>query len=132
MKPIAYIFLAGWLVMGCATRSGMDRNPSSNLVINQDKGEEYELIIIDPQFRSWFITNAKPIHFHSLTFYEAQNKKYVTAWNELFHTTGGRGPFGNYIDYRFSEYYGLELNYELYWYFKYIESIYGQRYSFPY
>lgn len=132
MKPIVYIFLAGWLVVGCATRAGMDRSPSSNLVIEQNDGEEYELIIIDPQFRSWFVTNAKPINYHSQSYYESQNKKYVTAWNEKFHATGGRGPFGNYIDYRFSEDYGLTLNYELYWYFKYIESIYGKRYNFPY
>lgn len=132
MKFITYIYLAGWLVIGCATRSGLDTARSSNLMINQEEGEEHELIIIDPQFQSWVTTNAKPIHFYTLSYYETQNKKYVTAWNELFHTTGGRGPFGNYIDYRFSENYGLELNYELYWYFKYIESIYGRRYNFPY
>lgn len=131
MKTITFVFLIGWLTMGCATQSGMDRNPSNNLIIEQDEGEQYELIIIDPQFRSWFATNAKPINFHSLTYYESQNKQYVTAWNELFHSTGGRGPFGSYIDYQFSEDYGLDLNYELYWYFKYIESIYGKRYIFP-
>ncbi len=92
MKTITFVFLIGWLTMGCATQSGMDRNPS---------------------------------------YYESQNKQYVTAWNELFHSTGGRGPFGSYIDYQFSEDYGLDLNYELYWYFKYIESIYGKRYNFP-
>ena len=132
MKSIAYILLAGWLVAGCATRSVNDRNPSSNLIIDEGEGEEHELIIIDPQFKSWFATNAKPIHFHSLSFYETQNTKYVTSWNERFHASGGRGAFGNYIDYRFSENYGLELNYELYWYFKYIESMYGKRYNFPY
>lgn len=126
------MFLAGWMAIGCATQSGMDRNPSSNLVINQEEDEEYELIIIDPQFRSWFAPNAQPINYHAQSYYEMQNKKYVTAWNELFHATGGRGPFGNYIDYQFSEDYGLELNYELYWYFKYIESAYGARYNFPY
>ena len=131
MKTITFVFLIGWLTMGCATQSGMDRNPSNNLIIEQDEGEQYELIIIDPQFRSWFTTNAKPINFHSLTYYESQNKQYVTAWNELFHSTVGRVPFGSYIDYQFSEDYGLDLNYELYWYFKYIESIYGKRYNFP-
>ena len=101
------------------------------MIKNGENEEEYELIIIDPQFRSWFATHAKPVNFHSESYYESQNIRDVNAWNERYYATGGRGPFGNHIDYHASEDYGLALNYELFWYFKYIESQFGSRYNFP-
>lgn len=126
--------LAGVFALGCARQSApvVTKTQDENLVIkNGEDDEEYELIIIDPQFQSWFSTNAKPVQYYSKSYYENQNRRYVTSWNELYQSTGGIGPFGNYIDYRFDEDYGLELNYELFWYFKYIETRYGSRYRFP-
>src|SRR5690606_32665406 len=118
---------------GCAPKvvSNKDIPKGENIVINGQDDEEYELTIIDSGFQSWFASYAKPINYYSNSYYESQNRRYVTAWNELYQRTGGAGPFGNYVDYRFTEDYGLELNYELFWYFKYIESMYGSRYNFP-
>lgn len=136
MERIILLLMVSLLTFGYAKRNASiaDKEKEKELIIKSkdNKEQEYELIIIDPAFKTWFVSNSKPISFHSASYYEAQNRKYVTSWNELFQLTGGAGPFGNYIDYRFSEDYGLELNYELYWYFKYIEARYGKRYNFPY
>lgn len=134
MKTIFFFILISAFAFSCTRQAApvATKTQDENLVIkNADDDEEYELIIIDPQFRSWFSTHAKPIQFYSKSYYENQNRRYVISWNQLYQTTGGIGPFGNYIDYQFSEDYGMELNYELFWYFRYVEDLYGKRYNFP-
>ena len=133
MIRIAILVLSIFLFYGCTSKiaSNKDIPKAENIVINSQDDEEYELTIIDSGFQTWFASYAKPINFYSKSYYESQNRRYVSSWNELYQRTGGAGPFGNYVDYRFTEDYGLELNYELFWYFKYIESMYGNRYNFP-
>lgn len=124
--------IALFLATACAPRlSAPLKTPSDNLVIQNDEEEEYELIIIDPQFQTWFMTHGQPVNYYSKQYYEAKNRVYVTSWNEIFLRTGGRGPFENRINYDFSEDYGVQLNYELFWYFRYVESRFGRRYGFP-
>lgn len=134
MRNILQLLILIIAFAACSPRasSNIDVPKSENLVINNGENEEeYELTIIDPGFQTWFSSHAKPVNFYSKSYYESQNRRYVTSWNELYQRTGGSGPFGNYVDYRFTEDYGLALNYELFWYFKYIESLYGNRYNFP-
>src|SRR5699024_7427844 len=91
MKNIILLFLGALFTLGCARQASpvTDRPQQENLVIkNGENEEEYELIIIDPQFRSWFVTHAKPVNFHSESYYENQNIRYVNAWNELYYATG--------------------------------------------
>lgn len=115
---------------GCSFRTAQQVRIAENIV-PVEKDEEYELLILDPGFESWFAAHARPIGFYSLTYYEAQNRKYVSSWNELFYRYEGRGPFENPINYDYTKEYGWELNYQLYWYFQYIESLYGNLYNFP-
>lgn len=133
MSKIIIIILAVFAIGGCAPKvtSNKDVPKGENIVINGEDDEEYDLTIIDSGFQSWFSSYAKPINYYSKSYYESQNRRYVSSWNELYQRTAGAGPFGNYVDYRFTEDYGLELNYELFWYFKYIETMFGSRYNFP-
>lgn len=132
MRRIAIIALAIFLFYGCTPRIAANKDvPNGENIAINNGDEEYELTIIDTGFQTWFASYAKPINYYSESYYESQNRRYVTSWNELYQKTGGAGPFGNYVDYRFTEDYGLELNYELFWYFKYIETQYGSRYNFP-
>lgn len=132
MKSIlTHLLIAGIFLGGCSSSSYVPRKVGDNVVL-QDEDEEYELIILDNGFHSWFMTNSKPVSFYSLSYYEAKNRRYVAAWNDLYFRYGGRGPFENQINYDFSTDYGLKLNYQLFWYFKYIESLYGRAYPFPY
>lgn len=117
-------------LISCSSPSYVPRKVGDNIVL-EDEEEEYELIILDNGFHSWFVSNAKPVGFYSLNYYEMRNQRYVSSWNELYSRYGGRGPFENRIDYDYSKDYGLKLNYQLFWYFKYIESLYGNIYPFP-
>lgn len=105
-----------------------------NMLIEAGDREEYEITIIDPGFDSWFATNARPVDYYSLLYYEQHNARYVTIWNERASQQGlyrsPNYPFENRIDYDVSKSYGLEVNYKLFWYFRYIESQFGNRYNF--
>ncbi|MEQ8336256.1 MAG: DUF6146 family protein [Cyclobacteriaceae bacterium] len=125
MKKVA-ILLIPLFILGCAQNIMPPRSVSSNIIQETDD-EQHEIVILDPEFQSWFVTHAKPIGFYSLRFYESHNIRYVTAWNQKARNT--YGPITNEINYDPNEDYGMEVNYKLYWYFKYIESIYG-RYFF--
>lgn len=82
---------------------------------------EYGLIILDPGFESWFLTQARPMWYHSQSYLESWNRQYVTAWNAKAMTGRAGRYFETYIDYQAHIDYGLELNYKLFYYFQYVE-----------
>lgn len=117
-------------------RAGIDK-PAAPNVLNQDNDEEeeYELIIIDPGFNTWFMTNARPVNFYSHSFYQQWNHRYVVSWNEKvnqqLYYNHRNYPFENRIEYNPHINYGVALDYQLFWYFRYVQSMYGHIYNFP-
>lgn len=81
---------------------------------------EYELIVMDPGFDAWLATKP-PMDFYSKEYYEIKNRIYVIEWNLRYTTSDNKGLYETYIDYDPKNDYGLELNYKLYYYFKYFE-----------
>lgn len=120
MKHLIFIFLAT-LLASCASRQNVQ-------IKETGPGEEedsvsYELIVLDPGFESWFITNSKPSWYHSQDYYENWNQRYVQAWN--YHSMGSRYSQlieGN-IDYDPKVDYGLEINHKLFYYFQYVTHV---------
>ena len=137
MRLIANIILA-ILITGTFSCSHYKSLQSSGNQENQlqIEGEgtdstEYDIIVTDPGFESWFITNRKPPSYHTKEFLEAKNWNYVIAWNEKvrsgsFQMRRGNDPFIEEIDYRWDIDYGLDVNYKLYYYFKFIEDTWGK------
>jgi hypothetical protein len=63
------------------------------------------------------------------------NLQYVTAWNQRVRNPLGQGdpatnPFIMEIDYRPGIKYGLELNFKLYQYFRYVDETWGRILSY--
>jgi hypothetical protein len=79
-----------------------------------------ELIIIDPGFDSWLITQP-PMDFYSKDYYRQWNIRYVTEWNRRYMSGRNRGMYESYIDYDPNFDYGLVINYRLFNYFRYFE-----------
>lgn len=79
-----------------------------------------ELIIIDPGFDSWLITQP-PMDFYSKEYYRQWNIRYTTEWNRRYMSGRRNGLYESYIDYDPNVDYGLVINYRLYYYFKYFE-----------
>lgn len=105
-------------------------NPVS-LSSQPDDSTEYEILIIDPGFESWFITHRKPKWYHEQVFLENWNRQYVSAWNSkvmsgVFQLAYPDNPFIERIEYRPFVDYGLDINHKLYYYFKYVEETWGK------
>jgi hypothetical protein len=83
---------------------------------------EYELIIFDPAFDSWFFKNRRPIDFFEQSYLESWNSQLVPQWNGAIVSTRNRDCMpATYLDYRPEIDYGKELNYKLFYYFMYIQ-----------
>ena len=81
---------------------------------------EYRLIVLDPGFETWLITKP-PMNFYSNDYYNMKNRLYVSEWNLRYMTLNQTGLYDNYIDYNPGIDYGIEINYKLYYYFRYFE-----------
>ena len=134
MKYLCSIFLLVFMT-GCVGTgpSGFYVRDSNIVGPREEEEPEYDLIVDDPGFETWMNTNAKPIGFYSKSYYENKNRIYVADWNDkvVAFRHRRRSPFAEIINYDYTIDYGIELNYKLYNYFKFIHHQYGRRYSFP-
>ncbi|MFA8434787.1 MAG: DUF6146 family protein [Marinifilaceae bacterium] len=123
-KYIILLLLA--FVFGCASQGPITKyeKPAESQLSETDS-TEYELIIIDPGFESWFITRAHTASAHTEEYYKHWNQWYVTEWNSLHDR--GHPAFENRIDYDPFEDYGFEINHKLYYYFLFTEEKLGFR-----
>jgi len=87
---------------------------------------EYELLVFDPSFETFLATQPYPEWYYSDDYYRNLNIQYVSEWN---YRHDNPLVYGNFyetkIDYNPNVDYGLELNYRLYQYFRFIEKEYG-------
>ncbi|WP_298368439.1 DUF6146 family protein [uncultured Lutibacter sp.] len=133
MKRIVFTIALGMLLFACGTSKKNIKNdkelPEHAVRIANDS-LEYEIIIIDIGFDTYLNSVAKPMNFYSQNFYETKNKFYVTEWNIRVRNPQRFNPsiYENEIDYNFFTDYGLEVNYKLYNYFKFVEYKYKQRF----
>ncbi|TFH48291.1 MAG: hypothetical protein E4G92_03790, partial [Bacteroidia bacterium] len=67
---------------------------------------EYELVVFDQGFETWFLM--QPGQQHSLEYYKAKNRIYVSEWNYRYMNQIKYGSlYGSYLDYDFFTDYGL-------------------------
>jgi hypothetical protein len=96
-----------------------------SVAISPGDTTEYELIVMDSGFDNWFVSNRKPIWYHEKEYYHAKNTFYAINWNIRVHDNMHREPYDFEIDYDQKIDYGIELEWQLFWYFKYIEQKYN-------
>ncbi len=121
MRNIVLLIAISAFLFACTGPGQMSKISLINDVEEVTDTVEYELIIIDPGFDSWFIISAKPIWYYSQSYLESWNRQYVTAWNSRVMSGRHNRFFETYIDYLPHIDYGLELNYKLFNYFQYVE-----------
>jgi len=81
---------------------------------------EYELVVFDTGFETWFLM--RPGNEHSLGYYRSRNRLYVMEWNYRFmNPIRYRDIYECQIQYDPDIDYGLEFERRLYYYFKYFE-----------
>ncbi len=133
MKKIVCItLLLSSIMAAClASKNGAPGEPGKDtkLAVNDtvrianDK-LEYEIIIIDPGFSSWFNAYSKPRNYYSQTYLEARNKIWVNEWNMRASLPLSYGNmYEMRIDYDGNTDYGYEVNYMLYNYLTYFQIV---------
>lgn len=129
LKQLLLLFSVGVFVYTCSSSPIKNKPTKEQPVVIANDSLEYQIIIIDIGFSLYLNTIAKPMSYHSQSYLENKNNIYVIAWNER-----ARSPirydhniYENVIDYDSNVDYGLEVNYKLYWYFKFAEQKYKMR-----
>lgn len=133
MKQFIYLIVTIFIIVGCSSTSKISevdtQLPDGAVRIANDE-LEYEIIIIDPGFETYLLSIAKPANFYSQAYYETKNKLYVIEWNIRVNNPLGYNSniYENKIDYDFNTDYGLDVNYKLFNYFKFVEYKYKQQF----
>ncbi len=134
LKPLFYL-LSIALFIACGSYSNTTSKTTitkEDPVIIANKALEYEIIIIDIGFTSYLLSVARPMSYHSQTYLQNKNRIYVAVWNSRAQNaqTYNSSIYGNVIEYEPNVDYGLEVNYKLYWYFKFAEQKYKMRLTY--
>jgi hypothetical protein len=85
---------------------------------------EYDLVIFEPGFEV-FLSSQLPIEHYAPSYYWSNNLKYVSSWNTKALQNKLAGAYQEQIMYYPNIDYGVELNYKLFYFFKYIEEKYN-------
>ena len=123
MKLYAIIGVIALIACSCSPA----REPVKTSAVLTSDSTEYEVLIIDPTFDLWYATNYSPAKDYSNDYYRNKNWISVTNWNEYFRTGKYGWVIDSYIEYQPSVDYGIEVNRELFWYFRYIREKYRIR-----
>ena len=133
MKGIILMVLSTFLFCGCASSQNKDLKYTSEI---DQKGKsvfkdgsiqisnpevEYEVIIFDNYFESWFARKAKPRGFYSKAYLESKNRQWILSFNA--NSRAGKRGFDYTIDYQLTIDYGYEVNYMLYNYLLYFQEV---------
>lgn len=122
MKNLLSIIILCLLFSNCTTKVPPTKEENT-LTFEKNDEEEYDIIVLDPQYETYLVSIARPMEFYSENYYKNKNQIYVTEWN-LRHSQ----PF-NYdpdfyavrIDYEPNKDYGMKLEYKLYNFFEFIK-----------
>jgi uncharacterized protein YcfL len=130
-----YTFLITFILLIVSCGSYQTKNNTTvkeqPVVISNDE-LQYQIIIIDIGFTLYLNTIAKPMSYYSIAYLENKNRLYVYTWNDRARNPTKYNPniYENLIDYDANTKYGLEVNYKLYWYFKFAEQKYKMKLSY--
>lgn len=118
-----YVFVVACLIVfgnhNLFSQDGKEKSRLHNDTVSVDS-IEYRLIIFDPGFDAWLAAQPSK-QFYSKEYYEQRNRIYVLEWNHRYISDMGNNKYETYIEYNPNIDYGLDLNYRLYYYFRYFE-----------
>ncbi|MFC6096197.1 DUF6146 family protein [Flavobacterium qiangtangense] len=125
MKNLFYIVFLFAIIVGCSTsmtNKSFETEPTKitgDTIKIANEELEYEVIIIDPGFTSWFNAYARPRNYYSLAFLEARNRDWTLSWNNKFYQ--GSRLFDMPLNYENNIDYGYEVNYMIFNYLTYFQ-----------
>jgi len=101
-------------------------------VVISNEELEYEIIIIDQGFTTFLKSQARSKNFYSESYLKSKNRQYVGVWNSRVSNPQqyNSSIYENIIDYQHNIDYGLDVNYKLFWYFKFAEQKYKMKLTY--
>ncbi|HBC03429.1 MAG: hypothetical protein CL528_05210 [Aequorivita sp.] len=135
MKNFLLIAVLSFVIFSCGTgNSSITSSPSDGTTKNDtvriaNDSLEYEIIIVEPGFQSWLISQP-PRGFYGQAKLEGKNRQFVAEYNSrvLQPNLYSRNLYGEQINYDPTIDYGYEVNYLLYNYFVYFQEKYNQKF----
>ncbi|WP_317040099.1 DUF6146 family protein [Flavobacterium urocaniciphilum] len=124
MKQFYIVILMCFLVSCQSNKKMATENPekmTSDTIRIANEELEYEVVIIDAGFTSWYNAYAKPRGYYSQSYLESRNRIWVTEWNARSRNPQYSDLYQLPIDYQFDINYGYEVNYMLYYYLVYFQ-----------
>ena len=133
MKKLCYTLLLTALIIGCASTSKKQDITNSSEAMSDtvriaNDSLEYEIIIIEPGFNQWLVTQP-PRGYYEQFWLENRNVIFVNEYNNRVVNTTQYDPnlYIQQIDYQRGIDYGYEVNYLLYNWFEYFQQRNNQK-----
>jgi hypothetical protein len=131
MKYFFYIGFILILMYSCGSSNktiAVRETTEEEAIVIENDSLEYKIIILDIGFNVYLNSIARPARFYSQQYLENKNIFYVSEWNRRARNPLRYGGFyENTIDYMSHLDYGLDVNYKLFNYFKFVEYKYKIR-----
>lgn len=127
LKSYLYLITFTFFVVSCGSYPTKNNTTvKEQPVVIANEALQYEVIIIDQGFTSYLNTVARPIEYYSESYLKNKNRVYINVWNSRASNPQrfNSSIYENVIDYQPNLDYGLEVNYKLFWYFKFAENKY--------
>lgn len=129
MKRSIVLLFSGLLILVACNASQNKKKIEEKSKLESDtirianKEIEYEVLIIDVGFSSWFNSNAKPRNYYSQSYLESRNRVWVLEWNRRAMLSSQYDPnlYEMTINYETNINYGYEVNYMIYNYLVYFQ-----------
>ena len=125
MKNVVVLLISIAMLNACYSPSRVLLPTDENLINIAEEQEEYELIIMDAGFETWFATTWSPAKDRPISFYEHWNQRYVAEWNYKATRTHTARVFDNQIGYDPTINYGIGVERKLYYYFRWVDTKLG-------
>ncbi len=135
MKNLLILLVFSVAIFSCGTGGTTINSDTSSETISNDTIRiandelEYEIIIIEPGFDSWLISQP-PRGYYGQQKLEAKNIQFVSEYNSRVLQPQTYSPklYTEQINYNMGVDYGYEVNYLLYNYFVYFQEKYNQKF----
>lgn len=114
------ILLLTKLLAACSTQKLAKKHPPE---ISGKDSTEYELLVFDPEFESWYAIHNSDVQAKSKEYYHSWNIQYVNEWNYRVTTSRHSGLYGQPINYDANADYPFEIEHKLFYYFQYVQHV---------
>lgn len=129
MKPYLLILMLG-LTFSCTTQQSLNKDQTIDKMTFEPNDEgKYDIVVFDPDYTTFLASRAEPKSFHSLEYYKQKNRQYAMIWNQRHSMPMQYNPdlYAVNIDLDPNIEYGLDFEYKLYNFFRFIETKYRVR-----